>query len=69
MIFSPTDVKNARVAAGMTQSDCAKRFGYEIRGWQQKEDAGPNGTKLKIGEFNWLLLLAGTHPEFVLQPR
>ena len=64
---TPEQVKTARVAAGLTQQVCADRFGYKLRGWQQKEESGASGRTLSIGEYELLLLLAGQHPEFTLQ--
>lgn len=63
---TPEQVKAARVAAGLTQAACAERFGYKIRGWQQKEESGASGRMLSVGEFEMLLLLAGQHPYFTL---
>lgn len=77
MTFSPPapeKVKAARLAAGLTQVQCAEIFGYKIvghqsRGWQQKETVGINGRKLTIGEWQFLLLLAGQHPGYALTKR
>jgi len=66
---TPEEVRAARIAAGLTQQACAKRFGYALRSWQGKEDSGPSGRALSEGEHELLLLLAGRHPEFVLQRR
>lgn len=66
---TPAEVKAARVAAGLAQQACADRFGYKIRGWQQKEESGPSGRALSPGEYELLLLLGGQHPEFTLQKR
>lgn len=63
----PEQVKAARVAAGLTQRACADRFGYKLRGWQQKEESGASGRALSTGEWEMLLLLADNHPEFTLQ--
>lgn len=65
---TPGQVKAARVAAGLTQRECAEQFGYTLRGWQNKEDAGGSGRTLSVGEYNYLLLLAGEHPDFELRP-
>ena len=66
---TPEQIKAAREAAGLSKPDCAKLFGYELRSWQQKEEYGAGRRKLKPGEYAYLLLLAGQHPEFNLQPR
>lgn len=68
-IPTPDQVRAARIAAGMTQSACAERFGYSLRGWQAKEDAGAGGRGLSVGEYEFLLLLAGQHPAFTLMGR
>lgn len=66
---SADQVKSARVAAGLTQAACAEIFGYKLRAWQRKEDPGEGNRSLSVGEYNYLLLLAGEHPEFQLQTR
>jgi hypothetical protein len=71
MIEKPTavQVKAAREAAGLTQSACAEVFGYALRTWQGKEDAGAGNRGLTVGEYAYLLLLAGQHPQYSLQPK
>lgn len=70
-IEKPTaeEVKAAREAAGLTQSACAGLFGYALRTWQGKEDPGAGNRGLSVGEYAYLLLLAGEHPDYVLQPK
>lgn len=65
----PKQVKAARVAAGLSQRECAERFGYALRGWQKKEESGPSARALSIGEYELLLLLGDQHPDFVLTTR
>lgn len=62
-------VKEAREAAGLTQSACAALFGYALRTWQGKEDPGAGNRSLSIGEYAYLLLLAEKHPYYKLQER
>lgn len=71
MIEKPTadQVKAAREAAGLTQSACAALFGYALRTWQGKEDAGAGNRSLSVGEYAYLLLLAGQHPQYTLEPK
>lgn len=71
MISQPTpeQVRATRMAAGMTQRQCAERFGYSLTGWQKKEDAGSSSRALSIGEYELLLLLGGQHPSHQLTPR
>jgi len=66
---SAAEVKAAREAAGLTQSACADLFGYALRTWQGKEDPGAGNRSLSVGEYAYLLLLAGMHPQFVLKER
>ncbi|MDX6917765.1 hypothetical protein R9X49_21965 [Pectobacterium carotovorum] len=66
---SGEEVKKTREAAGLTQREAAERFGYALRGWQSKEDEGPSGRSLSIGEFELLQLLAGLHPDYELSRR
>lgn len=66
---TPDQVRAARNAAGLTQRECAARFGYAMRSWQAKEDGGAGGRALSRGEYELLLLLAGQHPDLTLRPR
>lgn len=66
---TPAEVKLAREATQMTQKQLADRFGYSLSGWQSKEDDGPYGRSLSVGEFELLQLLGDTHPEFTLTSR
>lgn len=66
---TPEQIKSMRVAAGLTQRECADRFGYQLRGWQKKEESGPSSRSLSVGEWELLLLLANQHPELELQRR
>lgn len=63
---NPQMIKEARIAAGLKQRECAEIFGYSLRGWQQKEQSGSNSRGMAIGEWYYLLLLAGTHPQYML---
>lgn len=70
-IEKPTaaDVKTAREAAGLTQSACAELFGYALRTWQGKEDPGAGNRGLSVGEYAYLLLLSGRHPDYLLHEK
>ncbi len=70
-IDKPTadQVKAARETAGLTQTACAELFGYALRTWQGKEDAGAGNRGLTVGEYAYLLLLAGEHPDYELRRR
>lgn len=69
MIEKPTadQVKSAREAAGLTQSACATMFGYALRTWQGKEDAGAGNRGLSVAEYAYLLL-AGQQ-QYTLEPK
>lgn len=63
-----SNVRELRLAAGLSQQSAAERFDLSLRVWQTKEAAG-NPTLLSQGEYELLLLLAGRHPHFVLSPQ
>ncbi|HFK9361546.1 TPA: hypothetical protein ACG2WL_004953, partial [Escherichia coli] len=56
---TPADVKEARISAGLTLKEAAEIFGYQLNTWQMKESAGKATRSLSVGEYNYLLLLAG----------
>ncbi|KAF0854086.1 MULTISPECIES: hypothetical protein [Pantoea] len=56
-----TDVRDLRIAAGMTQLLAAERFDLSLRVWQMKESTA-KPSPLSQGEYEFLLLLAGKHP-------
>ncbi|HEY3591685.1 MAG TPA: hypothetical protein VGL07_16725 [Buttiauxella sp.] len=66
---APALVKAVRLHAGFTAESCSKVMGYTLRAWQRKEDSGKEGRSLSVGEFKYLQLLAGVHPEYILTPR
>lgn len=59
------NVRELRLAAGMSQEIAAERFDLSLRVWQMKETA-KNPAQLSQGEYELLLLLAGKHPHFAL---
>lgn len=63
---TPEHIKALRVSANLSLKETAAMFGYSLRAWQRKEESGSTNTKLSVGEFQLLLLLAGEHPEFKL---
>ena len=69
-INTPENIRLIRKKIGMTQTECAKLFGISLRSWQRRE---ANGTVKDIQiskiEYEHLLLLAGEHPDFVLEKR
>lgn len=66
---TPEQVIAAREAAGLSRSEAAARFGMVYNAWQKKETTGTSGTKLSVGEYNYLLLLANKHPEYQIVHR
>lgn len=66
----PATVKALRLKAGLTQKSCSLIYGVGIRTWQKKEEENTqNSQKLSKVEFEYLLLLAGEHPDYVLNKR
>lgn len=61
MVPVRTDVRDLRMATGMTQLHAAERFDLSLRVWQMKE-AAAKPSPLSQGEYEFLLLLAGKHP-------
>ncbi|MFN3071341.1 hypothetical protein ACKWMY_24970 [Serratia sp. J2] len=55
------EVRRAREEAGLSVEQAAALFGCLSRSWQSKENPNTRGT-LTVGEYNYLLLLAGKHP-------
>ncbi|HBL6731724.1 TPA: helix-turn-helix domain-containing protein [Serratia liquefaciens] len=58
---SADDVRQMREAAGLSVEQAATLFECLPRSWQSKENPNTRGT-LTVGEYNYLLLLAGKHP-------
>ncbi|CAI1195589.1 TPA: helix-turn-helix domain-containing protein [Serratia marcescens] len=58
---SADDVRQLREAAGLSVEQAAALFECLPRSWQSKENPNTRGT-LTVGEYNFLLLLAGKHP-------
>ncbi|MBW6090913.1 hypothetical protein KZ770_24940 [Escherichia coli] len=64
---TPEEVKNARVAAGLTLKEAADIFWLSTEfPRQMKESAGKASRSLSIGEYQYLLLLANMHPSYRL---
>ncbi len=64
---TPENVKKLRLKAGLTQKECSHIYGVGLRTWQKKEEVNTqNSQSLSLVEFEFLLLLAGEHPEYVL---
>ena len=55
----------ARKAAGLSLSEAAELFGITYTAWQKREVNGSSATKTTIGEYNYLLVLANQHPEYL----
>lgn len=66
----PEIVKSLRLKAGLTQKECSHIYGVGIRTWQKKEEINTqNSQNLSKVEFEYLLLLAGEHPDYILCKR
>ncbi|WP_152601422.1 MULTISPECIES: transcriptional regulator [Erwinia] len=68
-VIVAADVRELRIAAGLTQEKAAEQFGFSLRSWQTKEATGADASLLRQTEYEYLLLLAGRHPHYVLKPR
>ena len=66
---TPENIKKLRKKIGLTQTECGEIFGVGLSTWQKKEAKTHNQLNLSKGEFEYLLLLAGEHPEYVLCKR
>ncbi|WP_083836280.1 helix-turn-helix transcriptional regulator [Serratia sp. M24T3] len=58
-------VRQLRIVSGMTQKELATLMGYKLPSWKSKESPLNAGT-LNPGEYNFLMLLTGTHSELSL---
>ncbi|WP_336748972.1 transcriptional regulator [Pantoea vagans] len=67
-VVTCSDVRELRLAAGLSQEAAAERFELSLRVWQTKE-AARNPVHLSQGEYELLLLLAGRHPHYALVPK
>lgn len=64
---TPENITVLREKIGLTQKQCAELFGVSLRSWQRREASGTvKDIKTSKIEFEYLLLLADEHPEFVL---
>ncbi|TNV16132.1 hypothetical protein FH968_19970 [Buttiauxella sp. B2] len=63
---TPEQITEARTAANLSKQEAADIFGMALRTWQQKEETGKGNRSLSVGEWNYLLLLAGKHPDYSL---
>ena len=66
---TPENIKKLRKKIGLTQTECGEIFGVGLSTWQKKEAKTHNQLNLSKGEFEYLLLLAGEHPEYVLHKK
>jgi hypothetical protein len=65
---TPEEVHTVRLAWGKTLKECADRFGYALKSWQQKENtkSAKGYRSLTQGEYELLLLFADLHPDYKL---
>lgn len=67
---TPENVKAIRKKLGLTQTQCAKLFDVSLRSWQRREAEGTiKDIKTSKIEFEYLLLLVGEHPDYILCKR
>ncbi|RAP69705.1 yajA domain protein [Candidatus Erwinia dacicola] len=67
---TPENVKAIRKKLSLTQTQCAKLFGVSLRSWQRREAEGTiKDIKTSKIEFEYLLLLAGEHPDYLINKR
>lgn len=71
LIASPEEVKRLRKKSGLKNREMAEFMGIGISSWQKKEIAVTSGNHNAISkaEYHLLLLLAGEHPDFILEKR
>ncbi|WP_041031006.1 hypothetical protein [Salmonella enterica] len=60
---TPEEVKNARVAAGLTLKKLLI-FWLSTESWQMKESAGKPVRSLSIGEYQYLCVITNMHPSY-----
>ncbi|HFP8670550.1 TPA: helix-turn-helix domain-containing protein [Providencia stuartii] len=65
----PTEIKQLRIKTGLTQRELAEFFGMSLSNWQRKESVTGRVVPITNAEYFALLLLAGEHPDFVLEKR
>lgn len=67
-----SNIQRLRELLGLKQSECAELFGVSLRSWQKRE-ARTEDQKLRVkmsnAEFQYLLLLANQHPDYILVKR
>lgn len=65
----PQEIKRLRVKAGLTQNKAAELFGMSLSNWQRKESINGRVVPISASEFILLQLMAGEHPDYVLEQR
>lgn len=66
---NPTEIRQLRIKTGLTQKELAEFFGMSLSNWQRKESVTGRVVPITNAEYFALLLLAGDHPDFVLEKR
>uniref|UniRef100_UPI00132FC686 XRE family transcriptional regulator n=1 Tax=Escherichia coli TaxID=562 RepID=UPI00132FC686 len=67
---TPKKIKKLSLKAGITQKQCSHIYGVGLKKKKKKEEVNTqNSQSLSLVEFEFLLLLAGEHPEYVLCKR
>lgn len=65
----PTEIRQLRIKTGLTQKELAEFLGMSLSNWQRKESVTGRVVPITNAEYFALLLLAGEHPDFVLEKR
>ena len=66
---NPAEIRQLRIKTGLTQKELAEFFGMSLSSWQRKESVTGRVVPITNAEYFSLLLLAGDHPDFVLEKR
>lgn len=63
---SPAEIRQAREAAGLTQTEAGAKIRSTLRAWQAYEDGGENGRRMHPGLFELFLIKTGQRvPEWL----
>lgn len=62
-------VKQARLAAGLSAREAGELIGVSGLSWQRWEGQSSRQTKIPYAAWQLFLLLTGQHPDFILQKK
>ncbi len=64
------EVTRIRKKLGLNTKECAEILGSSLRSWQKKEEVNTqNSSNLSKLEWEFFLLLANEHPDYILTKR